>query len=223
VARRERDAQLTRAWAAGARAAARPARARLSMRPPLILAAVMLAAVVLVPDGPTTDARWTDQASAELGAIEHGTLDLLWNGQASDTLTLSDLALGGMLPGDSRAVTINGRNDSAEAPLSYTVYARATNPNLATPLTVQLFLDGAATNSGSATTGYSGTCTGTSLGAARPMSTGDAAVGTIAGPLAPGSTHTLCVRVAMATDAPLTAQGQTGQIVLTALARSMDR
>lgn len=189
---------------------------------PVLIAASLSLALLTTWNVQTTGALWTSSASVEAGGIEHGTLDLQWNAETDDDLTLTGFALSGMYPGDSRAVTINAANASDGSPMAYTVYARGTNPNLA-GLTVQVFLGGTATNGGSAQAGYTSSCSGTALATAQAVGTSDAAVGEIAGPLAPGSTHTLCVRVQLAATSPASAQGQSGQIILTAIARQLER
>ncbi|MBO3665107.1 hypothetical protein [Microbacterium stercoris] len=197
-------------------------RERHPWRVPTGIGAVLVAGTLLLWGGQTTAATWSGAASAEAGGLTHGTLDLRWNDDADDAVALADWGLSGMLPGDSRAVTITVSNPSLASSLAYDVHARATNPALAPQLTLELFLEGTATNTGSAATGFSGSCSGTSLGSAQPLTTGDAPYGAVAGPVAPGASHTLCARIVFVSTAPASVQGQTAQVVLTALVRQLD-
>lgn len=199
-----------------------PRRSRL----PLVAAVLVVVAILSLLTVRLTQASWTAADTVAPGPLAAGNLQVELSptagGTYSDTITIPGFGLGDMLPGDSRAATVSVRNSSAQAPLTFRVRGRATTAELATALRVQVWLGGTATNTGSTTTGYSGSCSSTtSLGPQAALAVTDVPLtsGSV-GPLAPGAAQTVCVRVLLPADAPQTAQGRSSVITLTVDARS---
>ena len=187
----------------------------------------VLVAIALTSVG-TTGAYWVGQTTVDPGTVRTGTLDVTLSpegGAQGNAITLSGFGLGDMLPGDSRAAVITVRNSSVAAPLEYSVRGRATTAGLGDALRVQLTAGGTASNTGTTSTGYSGTCAGGSvIGPETTLALTDTALTTApVGPLAPAGTRNICVRVSLPATAAQTAQNKTSVITLTFDARSVLR
>jgi hypothetical protein len=178
-------------------------------------------ATVLIAHLPGTGAFWAGGTTVDAGPVSSGRLDVKVaadGSAAGDSVTLGSFGLSDMLPGDSRAATITVTSASIEAPLSFDVRARATTAGLGDVLRIQLW-------EGGSTVGWSGTCSGgTALGAESTLGLSDATLtSSRVGPLQPGATRTLCVRVSLPATAPASAQGLSSTISLSFDAVSVAR
>jgi hypothetical protein len=185
-------------------------------------------ATVLIAHLPGTGAFWAGGTTVDAGPVSSGRLDVKVaadGSAAGDSVTLGSFGLSDMLPGDSRAATITVTSASIEAPLSFDVRARATTAGLGDVLRIQLWEGGSASSTGSSTVGWSGTCSGgTALGAESTLGLSDATLtSSRVGPLQPGATRTLCVRVSLPATAPASAQGLSSTISLSFDAVSVAR
>jgi hypothetical protein len=190
-------------------------------RSPLVLLGTA-ACVLLVVSGVLrpTGASWTADAEVDAGSLAASSLDVTVaadGGPAGSSVAAETLGVSDLLPGDSRAMQLTVRNASARAPMAFTVRGRATSAALGAAVRLRVWTDASAASSGSSATGWSGSCSGgtpvtgeVSLGA----TDGDV-VTTPVGPLAPGAERRLCVRMSLPADAPTSARGVDGRLVLT--------
>ncbi|MEO7077900.1 MAG: SipW-dependent-type signal peptide-containing protein, partial [Rhodococcus sp. (in: high G+C Gram-positive bacteria)] len=111
-----------------------------------------------------TMAAWTDNSTATSGTFSTGTVSLLINN--ANPYSFTNLTLASMLPGESRAATLQVQNKGS-IPLKYSMSATtpAGSPALTGFLQVTVFPGALPTNT--TTNGMrTGTCTGTQLGQA---------------------------------------------------------
>lgn len=196
--------------------------------PWLLVAVVCVLLLVVTGVMRQTGASWTTDADVDAGPITSGRLDLTVaadSGPDGKAVQAAGLAVSDLLPGDSRAVLLTVRNASGEAPLAFTLHGRASNTALGDALGVRVWVDATSRTSGSSATGWTGSCDGgTALGGDTVLGSTDTALSaSTVGPLAPGATRRLCVRVSVPTDAPTSAQGVSGRVVLTVGATSVRR
>lgn len=175
-----------------------------------------------------TGASWTADAEVDAGRLVSGRLDVTvaaGTGPDGTSVTAGALGVSDLLPGDSRAVQVTVRNASASAPFVFTVRGRATTTQLRDALRVRVWADATARTSGSSATGWTGSCdAGAPLAAETALGVTDASLSSsVVGPVAPGGTRGLCLRVSVPADAPTSAQGAAGRLVLTVDARSVRR
>jgi len=220
---------------------ARPRRLR-----SLWLAGLGLLLLVLLVRPAGTGAFWADDVPLEASSLTTGTFDVKiregTSGTFTDTATLPAAALADMLPGDSRTFSLGVTNTSTRAPLSYQVLGRSTAGSepgsdvLGNALRTEIWLtDDAASNPGSATTGYRTDQFGTAYGATCPAGpqvgpgttlsvTEDVLLTSSATDplptLDPGEVSHLCVRVSLPDGVPGTAMGTTAAVTLRVVARS---
>ena len=152
-------------------------------------------AVVIVLSGAAAWAYWSAQGTATGSAVRSGTLDMTVSGTQNGNLvgpggtaTLSTLALTNAVPGSSTsaAFTINNAGTAAFTP---GVTGTASAP-LTSYLVTTVYYGGATSGT---------TCTG---GTTTPPA------------LAAGASTPVCVVVALASNAPASAQGQSATVTL---------
>ncbi len=155
-----------------------------------------------------TMAVWSDTAKATSGTFSTGTVNLQVNNTKSFPFT--NLTLTGMLPGESRAATLQVQNKGT-IPLTYTMTATtpATSPALAGYLEVTVFPGAAPTNV--TTNGMRiGGCAGAPVGQARLTAAGSVNVITGTRSLAGTSgIDNLCFVTKLVNATPRTVQSQT--------------
>ncbi|MCZ4080477.1 SipW-dependent-type signal peptide-containing protein [Rhodococcus sp. H36-A4] len=155
-----------------------------------------------------TMAAWTDNAQATSGTFTTGTVSLLINN--ANPYSFTGLTLANMLPGESRAATLQVQNKGT-VPLKYTMAATtpAGSPALTGYLQVTIFPGAAPTNT--TTNGMrTGGCAGTQVGQATLTAGGSVDVITALRDLAATSgADDLCVITKLSATAPTTVQNQT--------------
>lgn len=154
-----------------------------------------------------TFAAWANSAVAT-GTFSTGTVDLRANDVKS--YIFSDLGSSSMMPGESRAASLQVQNTRSTMDVTYTmdVATPAGSPTLANNLRLRVFSGGTPSNS---TVGglRTGTCTGTQIGQANLIAGGTAPTVVAARPLAATTgTETLCMIVSLSTSTPLPTQNQ---------------
>jgi predicted ribosomally synthesized peptide with SipW-like signal peptide len=161
-----------------------------------------------------TMAYWSDTETVTAGTFSAGVLDLKINGQNSVDLS-STFKLAEMVPGESVAAHVTVQNP-APSTVAFTYPAPGLASGALAPyLNFEVKLGGTSSN-GPVSGLRTGTCTGTSTGAAQTWSTSKTVIP--ASPvqqLAVAGTQTVCVVVTLATSAPNGAQGTSGSAVLT--------
>ncbi|AYA23741.1 SipW-dependent-type signal peptide-containing protein [Rhodococcus rhodochrous] len=173
------------------------------------LRAILSLGIVLGLGATGTLASWANSTTATSGVLSTGTVDLRVN--SVKTFSFTDLALSGMLPGESRAAVLQVQNTQSTMDVRYTMSAAtpAGSPALASLLQVRVHSGGTPTNS---TTGglRTGNCAGGS-----PISSGFLTPGgstpLISGqrPLAARvGVETLCFIATLTSDAPFSVQNQ---------------
>lgn len=179
--------------------------------------AVVLAVVVVTVGG--TWAAWTDSVAVGGTSVTGGTLDVTVDG--TNSVTTSSLSLPAMVPGSTSAQVLTVRN-AGTAPLKYAVTASLTGGGagvLSTSTSMRLTVVKDATRA----TGVTGaTCSGgTPLASAVALTdvAGTTAV-PLRGPLAPGSSESVCVQLTLALDAPSLLQGVSAGVGLAVTATS---
>ncbi|SUE15253.1 Uncharacterised protein [Rhodococcus gordoniae] len=154
-----------------------------------------------------TFAAWANSAVAT-GTFSTGTVDLRANDVKS--YTFSDLTSSSMMPGESRAASLQVQNTRSTMDVTYTVNVAtpAGSPALANNLQLRVFSNGTPAN---LTAGglRKGTCTGTQIGQTNLIAGGAAPIVTSARPLAATTgRETLCMVVTLPTSTPLPTQNQ---------------
>ncbi len=193
----------------------RAARRRVSLR---LRAALALGGLGVFFIGGTF-AFWADSVTIGGGSFTSGTLDLKVSG--ADSYATTTLAMTGMVPGSSSAEVVSVQN-AGTVPLKYSITAGLTGTDAAaygtaTSLRLTLVKDGSRAGSGS-----SATCTGgTALASSVALTTTTTTVILAPqGPIAAAGAVSICVQVALATDAPSTLQGKAATMALTATGSS---
>lgn len=168
------------------------------------LAASLLVGLVGVPG---TAAFWTSQGTFASTTITSGTLDVELDANEGNPTPWANtsLALSSMLPGESIAVAFPVQNTGNVA-LKFTATATASG-GLASSLTAQAFLGGAASNGTSGGLRV-GTCTGTGQGAVALSAAPAAVIGT-AQQVAASANQQVCLVVTLVPTAPSSVQGAT--------------
>lgn len=184
------------------------------------LRAVLTLGIVLGIGATATGALWTQSVSVPGTTFTAGTLDLQINDRVDDAYPFTTLALANMLPGDSYSAVLTVQNKSQFAAMRVTMDGRASG-TLGSALSVSLYWDGSATNSG-----FSGTCSGTAVASATTLSGTDqtliTSVLTDARPaITAGSAQTVCVRIELPAAAASSLAGQSTQAVFTVRATSV--
>ena len=149
-----------------------------------------------------TLAAWSDSATATSGVFSTGSIDLQLNGNQGNpsAYAFATLTKTGMMPGDSVAATLPVQN-TGTTPFNYTMVANATSSALAPQLKV---LVSTGTSNGTTCTG------GTVIANNLPLVSGGAAnLIPTARPLAVGGSETLCFKVTLDPNAPVSVQNQT--------------
>ena len=159
-----------------------------------------------------TLALWSNSAVATTGTFATGTLDIRVNGVDSYSFTgTSGLTMDNMLPGESRAATLQVQNTLSSLPLSYTMAAStpAGSPLLANYIGLKVY--GSATPTNAVSNGLNtGSCTGTQLGSATLSAANSVPVITTPQNLAAtNGTQNLCFVATLDATAPLSIQSQT--------------
>ncbi|WP_299058025.1 hypothetical protein [uncultured Nocardioides sp.] len=184
----------------GRHRAARTAGGRSGSRPgsrAAPLAAGVGAVLLLVPTAGTTLAAWTDRSTVAGDGFTSGRLDLVVDGRTGldTTHARPDLALEGMVPGESTAATLSVAN-GGDADLDWTPTV-TTGGGLGPALTVELWLGGRA-SADDTTYPRTETCTGgTRLLPGRSVRADR------------GSTRDLCVLATLPTSTDDAYQGRT--------------
>jgi predicted ribosomally synthesized peptide with SipW-like signal peptide len=177
--------------------------------------AILALGIVLGLGAVGTFALWSNSALATSGDFHTGVVDLQVNG--SNNYVFSGATMAEMLPGDSRAATLQVQNTLSSLPVSYTMAASTAtgSPALTNYLQMTVFASASPTNtsSGGLTTGH---CAGTQLGSATlraansvPVIIAAQSLTAAAGSTGNPSSQDLCIIVALAANAPLDVQGQT--------------
>lgn len=170
--------------------------------PRVLLAKVLLCLGCLVGvSGVGTLAFWTDTATVPTGSFASGTLDVRVNG--ADGVTLGDLSMEAMVPGESVAATLTVTSASGTLPLDYYITGQA--PGLLAPgLRWAVYAGSAQPSTGSQAQGNrTGNCsTTTALAPAVTLTGADAPLlgsNTAAGrrPVAAGGSDSLCIKVTL--------------------------
>lgn len=155
-----------------------------------------------------TMATWTDNSTATSGTFSTGTVSLLINN--ANPYNFTSLTLASMLPGESRAATLQVQNKGS-VPLKYSMSATtpAGSPALTGFLQVTIFPGASPTNS--TTNGMrTGGCTGTQVGQATLAAGASVNVITTVRDLAATTgVDDLCVIAKLSATAPTTVQNQT--------------
>jgi hypothetical protein len=146
------------------------------------------------------------------GDFHTGVVNLRVNGVTAYAFSAATMT--NMLPGESKAATLQVQNTLSTLPVTYTMAAStpAGSPTLANYLHMTVSGSASPTN---ATSGglATGSCTGTPLGSATLSSTSSVPVITapqqLAAASATGSVQDLCIVVALVSNAPLSVQSQT--------------
>jgi predicted ribosomally synthesized peptide with SipW-like signal peptide len=160
----------------------------------------------------STLAYWSDDDTVSVGAFTAGVLDMRLNGQ--DTLNLtSTFTLSAMVPGESIAASLTVQNTGpGNVPFTYTATGLGTG-TLAPYVTYEAFLNGTSSN-GTSGGLRTGSCTGTSTGAAQALNTSKTLIATPQS-LAVGATQNVCVIAKLSTSTPTGQQGTTTSATLT--------
>lgn len=183
--------------------------------------------VFAIPAGVGTMAYWTDTATIQSGTIESGTLDLTVGASVEDsgylpgqggTFEYSQLTIGNLIPGESLARPFVVRNSGTVAFTYNASVATETNDLVsgANGLTVDVYVDGASSNSGTEAAGNrSGTCTGTLVKSqAVSTSTGTIDLHETDQNLAADATRTYCARIVLPSGAPNALQGKSTTLIV---------
>ncbi|WP_207837939.1 SipW-dependent-type signal peptide-containing protein [Williamsia soli] len=180
--------------------------------------AILALGIVLGLGAVGTMALWSNSAGATSGDFKTGVVDLRVNGVKSYTFSgATGLSMTNMLPGDSRAATLQVQNTLSTLPLIYTMTARtaAGSPALTNFLRMAVFASSAPTN-GTTNGLATGSCGGPQLGTAMLQAAATVPVITAAQPLgttAETNTQNLCFVVTLVPATPLSVQSQTLQSV----------
>jgi predicted ribosomally synthesized peptide with SipW-like signal peptide len=160
----------------------------------------------------STLAYWSDDDTVSVGAFTAGVLDMRLNGQ--DTLNLtSTFTLSAMVPGESIAASLTVQNTGpGNVPFTYTATGLGSG-TLAPYVTYEAFLNGTSSN-GTSGGLRTGSCTGTSTGAAQALNTSKTLIATPQS-LAVGATQNVCVIAKLSTSTPTGQQGTTTSATLT--------
>ena len=177
--------------------------------------------------GVGTLAFWTDTATVPTGSFASGTLDVKVNG--ADGVTLGDLSMAGMVPGESAAANLTIAPAAGTLPLDYYLTGTATGL-LATDLTGlkwTVTLGTAGTPQGSQAGGNrSNTCSGTVLASSAQLASGTTTLvggntAALRRDVPAGGSETLCVLVTLPGTAANSLQGANGSATLTVHASQM--
>jgi signal peptidase len=188
-------------------AAERPHRAR-PVRVGLGVALLALLGAV------STLAYWSDAGTVSAGTFSAGVLDLKLNSQNAVDLSAT-FTLANMVPGESIAAHVAVQNPSpSTVAFTYTAAGLASG-SLGANLQFQAFLGGTSSN-GTVNSLRTGSCTGTSTGAAASWASSTTVIpASPAQQLAVGASQNVCVVASLPTSAPSNAQGTSGSAVLT--------
>lgn len=168
-----------------------------------------------------TLAYFSDEATVTAGSFTSGKLDLTLDQASGGSATIGQngsyaktaLAIAGMIPGESVAADISVKNN-AGVPFTYKASGKldagSTFPTTAPVKLTFAVYPGTASNTGTQAAGNRvGTCTGTALFAAAALTTTAQDVIASARTLASDASESICVKVALATDADNTYQDRT--------------
>ncbi|GAA4418911.1 hypothetical protein GCM10023169_09040 [Georgenia halophila] len=166
--------------------------------------------LLIVPALVGTMASWRASGSAQVGAIEMGTLDLQVDGDLAGTggTATRTWSATNLVPGQYQAFGAEVRN-TGDAAFTYglTVAAGSTWGYGDGVVEVSAFLGAAQAD---------GTCTGSSIGSPRTVPANAPIFAARPLPTAAGGTaEPLCVRVGLVPTAPSSAQGSSGTLTLT--------
>lgn len=193
--------------------------------PRVFVAKVLLCLGCLVGvSGVGTLAFWTDTATVPTGSFASGTLDVKVN--AEDGVTLSDLSMTGMVPGESAAATLTVAPAAGTLALDYYISGQA--PGLLAPgLRWSVHQGAAGTSTGSQAQGNrTGVCPGAVLVSGITLTGADAPLlgsNTAAGrrDVVAGGSETLCVKVTLDTAASNDMQNKSTGATLTVRSSQM--
>ena len=178
------------------------------------LRAMLAIGIVLGLGAVGTMALWSNSVAATSGDFKTGVVDLRVNAVKEYSFTgATGLTMTNMLPGESRAATLQVQNSLSTLPVSYTMAASTPvgSPALANNLRMTVFASASPTN-GTANGLTTGSCTGTQIGTAVLRAGNSVSVVTTAQTLsatAGTNTRALCFVVALVPAAPLSVQSQT--------------
>nr|WP_281504868.1 SipW-dependent-type signal peptide-containing protein [Williamsia sp. DF01-3] len=179
--------------------------------------AILALGIVLGLGTVGTMALWSDSAVATSGDFKTGVVDLRVNGVEDYTFTGTTFSMAGMRPGESRAATLQVQNSLSTLPVTYTAAASTAtgSPTLANYLRMTVH-PGATPTNGTSNGLATGSCPGTQLGSAVlrtgisvPIVTTPQPLGAAGGTPDKPSSQSLCVIVALVSEAPLSVQNQT--------------
>jgi predicted ribosomally synthesized peptide with SipW-like signal peptide len=202
----------------GARAGARRARRRTSVRVRALLALGIAGGALATG----SFAFWTDDVTITGTTFTSGVLDLQVNASDSYTTTTLGMSATPMLPGNTSAEVLTVKNNGT-VPLKYTLTGGLTGTDAATYSTaaaLKLTIVSGGTRSG---TGNAATCTGgtTIYGpTALTSTTSTAIIGTRRGPIAVAGTEALCFQITFDAAAASSLQGKTASATFTATGTS---
>lgn len=190
----------------------RSLRSRLTGATGVRVRALLALGMVLGLGAVGTLALWSNSAVATTGTFATGTLDIRVNGIDNYSFTgTSGLTMANMLPGESRAATLQVQNTLSSLPVSYTMAAStpAGSPLLANYIGLKVYSSATPTNAVS--NGLNtGSCAGTQVGSATLSATNSVPVITTPQNLAATTgTQNLCFVATLDATAPLSIQGQT--------------
>lgn len=185
--------------------------------------AILALGIVLGLGAVGTLALWSNSAVTTSGDFRTGVVDLQVKGVKDYVFsaTTTPFTMTNMLPGESRAATLQVQNTLSTIPVTYTMAARtsAGSPTLANYL--RMTVSGSASPTNTTSGGLAtGSCGGTQIGSATLSSTSSVPVITAPRPLAAAtatdSVQDLCIVVSLAANTPLSEQSRiVSAIILT--------
>ncbi|MFZ2177726.1 MAG: SipW-dependent-type signal peptide-containing protein [Rhodococcus sp. (in: high G+C Gram-positive bacteria)] len=174
--------------------------------------AILALGIVLGLGAVGTLALWSNSAVATSGVFSTGTIDLRVNEVDTYSFTgTSGLTMTNMLPGESRAATLQVQNKLSTLPVTYSMAAgtAAGSPLLADYIQLRVFGSASPTNAASGGLN-TGSCSGAQIASAALRAGASVPVITAPQPLvAATGTQDLCFVAALAANAPLSVQSQT--------------